>query len=256
MESKPSLALEKILIIAAMDVEFQAVQKLLPNPNTVVIHKQLGIFALEGTFATKRILLVQSGVGLVNAGLTTAYANDWFKPTLLIQLGVAGALSKDLLIGDTVVADKIIQHDSIFSGESMNELMAPGELFLSISPEQRKSPMLLTDTHYTHLIKKVLLSQSKIKPISGTVLSGSEFVGNSKRKILLSKLDSKACAVEMEAAAVAMIATKFSVPFVVIKTIADRLHPDGSISSDYLKFAESASHKASLITRILIEEAF
>lgn len=88
----------------------------------------------------------------------------------------------------------------------------------------------------------------------GTILSGSEFVGTAQRKNEISRIDERAYAVEMEAAGVGQIASKLKTPLMVVKTVADRLNPDNSISSDYLKFSKSAADTASTIVDLIIAE--
>ncbi len=56
----------------------------------------------------------------------------------------------------------------------------------------------------------------------------------------------------MESAAVALVAKKIGLPFAVIKTIADRLNPDGSISSDYNRFLKHAAGTASQVISLII----
>lgn len=118
----------RLLVIAAMDVEAKSIQSRLPNTSELVIHPALNIKAVQSSIGNHEIYIIQSGVGLVNAALTTSYAIDTIKPKAILLLGVAGAVTKDLEIGDIVVAEQIIQHDAKYSGESGDELMAPGEL--------------------------------------------------------------------------------------------------------------------------------
>ena len=51
----------------------------------------------------------------------------------------------------------------------------------------------------------------------------------------------------MEACAIAQVATKYSIPFIIAKTVSDKLNPDGSIESDFQKFLKLASRNAAMI---------
>ena len=55
--------------------------------------------------------MIKCGVGKVNAARATQVMLDHFKIDYIINLGVAGALSSMLDVGDVVIAKKVIQHD-------------------------------------------------------------------------------------------------------------------------------------------------
>ena len=242
-------SMNKILIVAAMDVEAKAILAKLPAPQSFSLHDGLGISVFRSTIGNREIALVQSGVGLVNGALTTSYAVDQVKPDAIFLLGVAGALGEQLNVGDTVVAKQVLQHDAVYSGDAV-EFMAPGELHVSIPKDERRSPWLVTNPDLSIWVANQLSVIAPVHP--GTILSGSEFVGNLARKRELAAITHDGLAVEMEAAGVGQVATKRGIPLVVVKTIADRLRPDGSISSDYLKFAHSASETASHIVSAIV----
>lgn len=240
---------QNILIITAMEVEAKAIISKLPSPQSFSLHEGLGIAGFRSTIGNHQITVVQSGVGLVNGALTTSYAIDSLKPEVIFLLGVAGALGTHLEIGDAVVATQVLQHDAIYSGEDA-EFMAPGELHVSIPKDKRPSPLL--ETH-SLLSGWVILQLADVTNVhSGTILSGSEFVGNTNRKKELASIRTDVLAVEMEAAGVGQIAARRGVPLIVVKTIADRVTPDGSVSSEYLKFSEAAAETAAHIASAIV----
>ncbi|MGZ3768634.1 MAG: 5'-methylthioadenosine/S-adenosylhomocysteine nucleosidase [Bdellovibrio sp.] len=252
-DSRSVKEIKKLLVIAAMDIEAKSIFSRLSDPSEFSIHSVMGIKAVRSVIDSHEIYLTQSGVGLVNAALTTSYAIDTVKPDAILLLGVAGAVRKELEIGDVVVADKIIQHDAKYSGENGDELMAPGELHLSVAPEKRVSPPIVTDFGYTNWLASRLQNvDSRVH--RGTVLSGSEFVGTAVRKNEISKIDEHAFAVEMEAAGVGQVASKLKIPLAVVKTVADRLNADDSISSDYVRFSKSAADTAAIVIDLIIAE--
>ena len=64
------------LVIVAMDVEEQAVLARLPSHRAVEISSALQIHTKTATVAGRHIHVAKSGVGLVNAALTTAFIAD------------------------------------------------------------------------------------------------------------------------------------------------------------------------------------
>ncbi len=237
----------RLLILVAMQAEEDAIISKFPVFSKVEINKNLGIFGKEFKIGELMITVINSGIGIVNAGLAVAFAFENSEFDAVILLGVAGALKSHLEIGEVVLAKAVYQHDSIFSKSDGYEPMAPGFPYLSVEPEDRESPRFDTDSDiYQWLISK----KSSFK--AGVILSGSEFVGSAEAKAKLALHYPDALAVEMEAAGVALVAKKLGLPFAVIKTIADRLNPDGSISSDYKKFLKAAADSAADIFTLIV----
>ncbi len=236
-----------------MEREFNEVLKCFSaTTQDLIISKRLGIYAKEYNLKKYKFIVAQSGVGTVNAALTTAFIVEQYPIDAILLLGVAGALQDFLQIGDIVLASKILQHDSIWSGKEQRILMAPGELFVSLNQKDREKPEFMIDTRFFTSLKSLLESELQSKLNTGSILSGNEFVGDSQRKADLAKIDPNALAVEMEAAGVAQVAKKLRIPFAVIKTIADRLNPAGSINSEYNNFTRLAAKNAARVVDLLI----
>lgn len=92
---------------------------------------------MEYKLGLRRILLAESGVGTVNAALTLSYACDRFPVDGVLLLGVAGALTKTLNIGDLVIPEAILQHDCSLTGGEGAGFMAPGSTYGSLAPQDR-----------------------------------------------------------------------------------------------------------------------
>jgi adenosylhomocysteine nucleosidase len=243
------------LIIVAMDVEEQAVLARSSNYQQVEISPKLKIQANASSVADRQILVAKSGVGLVNAALTTAFIADRRSVDIILLLGVAGALHGDLRVGDLVLADRVIQHDAVCSGPEGMELMAPGQLHVSIPKEQRPEPSLVPDEGVRQWLRDLLVGSKDHKRVfTGTLVSGNEFVASPVRKRALAEIDKHVLAVEMEAAGVAQTARKLGIPFVVAKTIADRLSPESAIADEYLLFMKRAAENAALIMDMLVSK--
>lgn len=239
-----SSSIRRLLAIVAMGVEEAAILKSLGTYEEFVISSSLGITAKIFRKMDKELLLVTSGIGNVYAGMTTALVADKFQIDGVILFGVAGALKQGLEIGQLVIASRVIQHDSIYSGESGIQLMAPGAPFVSVNPDARENPVFETDPRFRKWLLNALQGNSKVKFIEGTLLSGSEFVGSAIRKRAIGSTQQDSLAVEMEAAGIAVVVRRLNLPFAVLKTVADRLNPDQSISNDYNQFIQGAAENA------------
>lgn len=239
-----SSSIKRLLAVVAMSVEEEAILKTLGAYEEITISNSLGIKAKVFRKNGKELILVTSGIGPVNAGLTTALVADKFQLDGVLLFGVAGAVKPGLEIGQLVVATEVIQHDSVYSSDSGDQLMAPGAPYVSVDPKERNNPIFKTDPIFREWLSKGLQAYPKVKFSEGTLLSGSEFVGSAARKIEIAALRHNSLAVEMEAAGIAVVVRRLGLPFAVLKTVADRLNPDESISSDYNQFIQGAAENA------------
>ena len=100
--------MEKVGIIFAMEEELLALKEYLD------LDKEYKIFNLtfyEGKINGISCVLVQSGVGKVNAARTTQILIDNIKVDYIFNIGVAGGIDNSLNVGDIVIGDKLVQHD-------------------------------------------------------------------------------------------------------------------------------------------------
>lgn len=83
---------ETILIIAAMeDIELNYLKTKLNNLKNV---EYKGIKVFEGELADKRVVLCESGIGLINATFSVAIAIENYNPTVIINIGLARRFNK------------------------------------------------------------------------------------------------------------------------------------------------------------------
>jgi len=245
--------IKRLLIITAMDVEERAITKDYKFSEAYV-DKDLGVSVKWLKIGRRKIFVANSGLGTVNAALTTAILSRKLKIDAILLLGVGGALHTSLDVGDVVVADKVIQHDSFISSDDGSQLMAPGALFLSVSAEERQSPVMFSNPVLVDWLKSRLSTLYPAGTYSGTLLSGNEFVGSAERKREIASIEENVYMVDMESAGIAQIAQKLNIPFVAAKTVADRMSQNGTISNDYKKFLQSASNHAAEIFKIVVLE--
>ena len=93
-------------ILGAFGEEVEIVESQLRQPKC---HTLLGIDFIVGELNQRRIVLAQTGVGKVNAAMTTALLVHEFRPREVIFTGVAGGIAPELFPGDIVVGEKLAQ---------------------------------------------------------------------------------------------------------------------------------------------------
>ena len=98
----------KLGIIGAMEVEVAALKEHMENKKEAEI---AGSVYCEGTLEQLNVVVVQCGVGKVNAAICVQILCDCYHVTHIVNTGVAGSLCVKLDIGDFVVSTDAIHHD-------------------------------------------------------------------------------------------------------------------------------------------------
>jgi len=237
----------RVLVAVAMEVEERALRdRLRFGAQTVA-----GVPVLTAEREGRTVHLVRTGVGPVRAAVQTAFLCREVRPDAVLLLGVGGALSPALEVGDLVVASGIVQHDCVLYGEAGDELMAPGALHLSLAPGERPPALLRCDPHLQAWARSAALAAG-IAMHAGLVLSGNSFIASKARKRALRALHEGALLVDMEAGGIGQVLRDDGIPFVAAKTVADRLGDGGAIEAEYRDFLPRAAANAGAVLDALL----
>ena len=98
----------RIGIIGAMEEEVELLRASLQNTETEVI---ANCEFTSGTYEGQDIILLKSGIGKVNAAMSTTILLQHFKPELVINTGSAGGFDENLEVGSIVISDEVLHHD-------------------------------------------------------------------------------------------------------------------------------------------------
>lgn len=249
-------------IMGAMPEEIDGIVKLLQNTTTV----RSGMRTYyRGTFHGTAVVVVFSRWGKVAAATTVATLILEFHITELIFVGVAGAISDKLRVGDIVIAHHLYQHD-MDARPLLRQFEIPLLNLEYFTVEQRQLEKatkavahLLENKHLHEVITDAELTQFNITQPAfyiGDIASGDKFFSASSDKQALQAAISSVLCVEMEGAAVAQVCFEYKVPFTVIRTISDAA--DELSSFDFPAFVQSVTSKYSveIVRNILMTEAF
>lgn len=228
----------KLGIIGAMDVEVAALKE---NMLDLSVYTHAGSEYCEGTLRDCPAVVVQCGVGKVNAALCAQILISVYGVTHLVNTGIAGSLCAQLDIGDLVVSQDAIHHDFDlrFWGRPVGQV--PG-MDVTAFPSDEK------------LMKLSFAAAEEVNPghtLKGRVASGDQFICSreQKEKIIC---DTGAICAEMEGAAIAHTAYRNGVPFVIIRAISDKA--DNSAQMDYPTFEAIAAKRCAQVTMDLAEK--
>lgn len=226
-----------IAIIGAMDEEVALIKAWLSDLSCETI---AGCDFYFGKLDGREVVLLKSGIGKVNAAVSTTLLLSKFNPEKVINTGSAGGFDLTLNVGDVVISDTVIHHDvdvtafgyvmgqvpNMPAGYDANQdLICAAQNAISEIPD---------------IIAKV-----------GLIGTGDSFMNDPERVQSVRDTFPSLMAVEMEAAAVAQVCYKFDTPFVIVRALSDIAGKESSQSFEsYLKVAAKNS---SLMVRSMLK---
>lgn len=219
-------------IICAMTEELEEIVLLMKDKN----YEKFGAFKfITGYINNTKCVVVKCGVGKVHAAICTQTLIFKYNPKFILNIGVAGAIDKNINIGDIVIASGTIQHD----------------FDISAFPNRKKGEISGIDSveiKCTKWIANKLLEYSKkfqnFKTHSGIILTGDQFI-NSKTKLLELKNEFGGIACEMEAGSIAQTCFVNKVDFGIIRAISD--NADNNSHIDFYSFIKSSSKNNAIL---------
>lgn len=225
----------KVGIIGAMEEEIRTIKKELSNVvETTIAHATF----FAGQYQQHQVVLVQSGIGKVNAALTTTLMIDHFDVDYLINTGSAGGIGEGLHIGDVVIANRLSYHDvDVTAFDYEKGQMAGMPLYYEADDM---------------LVKKAneAATATGLTTHTGLIVSGDQFIHDQGQIDRIHQWFPEVLANEMEGTAIAQVAHQFNTPFVVIRAMSDVGDSDASVNFD--DFILQAGAKSAEMTLSLI----
>jgi adenosylhomocysteine nucleosidase len=238
-------------LLGAFDDEVKLLEQSVKNPKVHTIH---GIRFTTGELNGRSVVIALTGIGKVNAAMTTTLALQNFRPAEVIFTGIAGGLNPDLLPGDIVIGRETTHHDYgyiTFQKQATRQTRNPitGEFNPDNFPAH---PALLAKTQ--EAVQKVQLEPTgtgRRAPVvvTGTIVTGDVFV-SSAEKVEQLRGTFGADATEMEGAAVAQVCWQQKVPCIVIRSLSDKA--DGNAREDMLAFVKVAARNSAAVVVELV----
>lgn len=159
-----------------------------------------------GKIGSIQIILIQCGIGKVNAAMCSTLLIDRFHPDLVISTGVAGGIDSCLDVMDVVVSNQTVYHD-MWCG--------PGEVWGAV---QGLAERFDSDKE---VVEVALSLKTDVQIRKGLICTGDIFVTKSEDKDRIKSLFPEALAVDMESCAIAQVCYLRKVPFVSFRIISD-----------------------------------
>lgn len=230
----------KLGIIGAMSVEVEQLKGAMEGKQETVL---AGMTFCRGLLSGLPAVVVQCGVGKVNAAICAQVLCTGFGVTHLVNTGIAGSLCPDLDIGDLVVSSDAVYHDMDATNFGYPPCKVPGMDLVAFPGDKT-------------LIAYAYAAAEAVNPGHtrvGRVASGDQFVANPQLKERIVSLTHGLCT-EMEGAAIAHTAYRNGVPFVILRAISDKA--DDSAHMDYPEFEAIAAHRCAQVTEALAKRLY
>lgn len=226
----------RIGIIGAMSEEIQGFKKLIEN----LEEEKIGaLIFYTGTMHGQDVVLLEAGIGKVNAAVGATLMIEAFCVEKIIFTGVAGAVNEELDMGDVVISRDLIQHDFDTTAFGYK---------LGAIPRMENSIFKADE----ELIEIAVKAGEKLKGkvIVGRILSGDQFI-SSHEKINFLREEFNGDCTEMEGAAVGHVCQLLEIPFVVVRTMSDKANSDAQ--TDYESFMKiAAENSITLVNEMLL----
>lgn len=221
-----------IVCIAAMQQECDA---FLEQCEEVVIISEAPFKLYQAKHFNQDVIVGLSGIGKVSAAAMTSFVILTYKPSLIINIGSAGGLDNSLKIGDIVVASMCAYHD--FDITSFGHEMSYEKGWYVFKAQES-------------LLEKV--NTLKLPHIHvGPMVCGDQFIHEISLFEQMKTRFNHVLATDMESTAVAHVASLYSVPWIIARSISDLVFDQNNhvAFDEFLKLASQQS--ASFVSQLI-----
>lgn len=226
--------MKKYGIIAALKKEMMEIEELMTDIEYKKIYE---LNFIEGKINETDVVLVECGVGKVNAARTAQILIDKFDTDVIINVGAAASANDELDIGDIVFGERLVQHDFDITafGHPKGHISNVGQFIECDAKSIEKMQQIMLN-----------LQNNEFNIKLGTIASGDIFCTSLKMK---EKIREKfnADAIEMEGASIAQVCKLDNIPFIIIRSISD--NPNGENHITFKQFLEKASKRCAQIIK-------
>ena len=241
------------VILGAFEQEIILLEDELTDAQEQIIEE---IRFVSGKLRGKKVVIAYTGIGKVNAAMTTTLLIEHFKPDKVIFTGIAGAVNRQLQPGDLVIAEKTAHHDmgtiwpeGLFHKGVKNRLNGwENPVFFDGDEQLLKLAERAVQQVDLRSIR-IISGQRSPKVVKGVVVTGDAFIASAEKCAELRK-KLNADAVEMEGAAVAQLCFQRGIGYLVIRSISDNAD-EGAVLDKQTFYLLAAKNSSSLVIEML-----
>ena len=220
-------------IIGAMAQEVDAIKKHMKMQEEKRI---LDCIFYIGTMEDKEVVVLQGGIGKVNAAVCTTLLLSNFSISYIINIGSAGGLHINQNVGDIVVPTSVAYHD-VDATDTLGQIPEYPAIYF---PDQNLQQLAIT-----------CITDMGISAHQGLLVSGDQFIAKEEQVQTIRKNFADAICVEMEGAAIGQTCFKYQVPYVILRSLSD-IYGKGDSTVQFTTYLNTASKNSALLCKNLI----
>ena len=221
-------------IICAMPEEIKELTAKLSDKQEKKIGGKSYLF---GKINNQDVVLVESGIGKVEAGITTELLVTDCGADVVINSGSAGGIGEGLHVGDIVISTETAYHDVDATAFNYRYGQLPG-----------KEPRFKASDQWGQALEKAG-EKTGLNVKRGLIVSGDQFIASQEKVQYLEK-EFNAFSCEMEGASIAHVCYSNNVPFVIIRSISDNANNGAHV--DFEKFTPIAVKNSTAIVKEMV----
>ena len=223
----------RIGIITAMSMEQEQLARQLTDKREETKGRHSYIV---GRMGENELVLMQCGIGKVNAAAGTVDLIRDYAPRCIVSTGVAGGIDACLHEMDVVASDRIVYHD-VWCGEGN----AYGQV--------QGLPLYFEAEEALLECAKRLDTDTCIRP--GLICTGDKFSTDRRELEAIKGAFPEGLAVDMESGAIAQVCHLYQVPFISFRIISDTPGVDNHFDQ-YLNFWETMANRSFGVTKAFL----
>ncbi|MDX1347933.1 MAG: 5'-methylthioadenosine/S-adenosylhomocysteine nucleosidase [Thiomicrorhabdus chilensis] len=226
----------KVAIIGAMEEEVTLLRSQLTYLQT---QHHAGFEYYLGQIGNVEVVLLRSGIGKVNAAISSTLLLQLYDPDYVINTGSAGGFHTDLNVGDIVISSSVCHHDVDVTPFGYDLGQVPG-----------MPTCFLPDENLVKAAQNSIDALQEVVHMHGLIATGDRFMHQAEDVTNTRNNFPEMIACEMEAAAIAQVCHTFETPFVIIRSLSDIAGKENAVTFEkYLE--QAATHSAKVIMEML-----
>lgn len=221
----------KIGIIVAMRKELDLLLPLLKDSEE---SRMSGFEFHRGKIGKHDVMVMQCGIGKVNAAMGSLMLVNHFAPNFVINSGVAGGADKSVSVMDVVAGARVAYHD-VWCG-----------------PESELGRVQGLPLYFEGAKKLLDLMPERDDIHKGLICSGDQFIDKMEDVERIKGNFPDALAVDMESGAIAQVCHLCQVPFLALRVISDSPGASHDNTRQYLDFWTDAPQETFMLLKDII----
>jgi|SRR5690625_79118 len=222
-------------IIGAMDEEIAHLKQLMEEKETKTV---ANVTFTVGSIQDRKIILLKSGIGKVNAAMATTILLEQYNPKTIINIGSAGGIDCTLQVGDVVIGEALVHHDVDVTAFDYEYGQVP------------QQPRFFTSDETLIEHARSILTKMNVQTKVGLIATGDSFMHDETVIEKMKEVFPTVLAVEMEGAAIAQVCYQYGIPFLAVRSLSDIAGSDSPISFDQF-LTVAAQNATKLLTELI-----